>query len=160
MKPILINNLEIAKSQEKLSGEIDTHHCERLAEVLDVANQDKLKIDYALSGSASKFHIPSMELTIDAVLPVVCQRCLEVMQLNISLAFEYVVSKSEPEEFDGYDDIDWLEASREMNISELIEDELLIAMPLAPTHAHDCKPIKLESGEKHNPFAALKGLIK
>jgi uncharacterized protein len=44
-----------------------------------------------------------------------------------------------------------------MNLTELIEDELLIAMPIAPLHEADCIKATMQSGEKPNPFAILKG---
>ncbi len=160
MKPTVINNLEIAKKQESLTGKITAKGCDRLIEGIDRTKQDDLDINYQLSGHASTFHLPSLHLTVSASLPLVCQRCLEAMQLDVTLSFDYVISEEEPASFDGDDDVDWIEASREMNLNELIEDELLIAIPLAPTHDHACKPLKLESGEKHNPFAALKDLVK
>jgi len=160
MKPTLINNLEIAKKQETLAGEMTAKECNRLIEGINHAQEDDLHIQYQLTGHTSTFHLPSLHLTVDALLPLICQRCLDAMQVRISLTFDYVISEEEPEAFNGDDDVDWVEASREMNLNELIEDELLIAIPLAPTHDHACKPLKLESGEKHNPFAALKGLVK
>ncbi len=160
MKLTLINNLEIAKKQETLAGKITAKECERLIDGVNDAALDSLKIHYELSGTSSTFHLPSLHLSIDASLPLVCQRCLEAMQLDLSLAFDYVISEVEPEAFDGDEDVDWIEASREMNVVELIEDELLIAIPVAPMHESACKPLKLESGEKHNPFAVLKGLVK
>lgn len=160
MKPILINNLEVAKNQENISGEISFAHCERLNKALRIDDESPQKISYQLSGATTKLHLPSLHLTINASLPVLCQRCLEAMQLELSLGYDYVISDVEPAPFDGEEEIDWLEASREMNLNELIEDELLMALPLAPRHEHDCKLLKLESGEKHNPFSALKDLIK
>lgn len=157
MKPILINNLEIAKSQEKLTGEINAQGSDRLAEITDPQHQDKLKVNYVLIGDDAKYHAPSIHLKINATLPLICQRCLGAMQFDTALAFDYMVSAAEPEEDD---DVDWIEASTEMNLTELIEDELLIATPLAPRHEHGCQAWKLESGEKPNPFAALKDLIK
>ena len=47
-----------------------------------------------------------------------------------------------------------------MNVLQLIEDELLLAMPIAPTHAEACNKASMQSGEKPNPFAVLKGKIK
>lgn len=160
MKPILINNLEVAKSQEKLTGNIPMNGCERLTSIISQGEDGVPDIQYTLTGATTKFHLPSLHLTIDAVLPVVCQRCLEPMSLALAVAYDYVISASEPGGVDGGDDFDWVETSREMNLNELIEDELLIATPLAPTHEYECKPAKQESGEKHNPFAALKGLVK
>jgi len=135
-------------------------NCERLTEVLDLSNQDQLAIRYTLVGGGSEYHLPSMRLGIEARLPLICQRCLQAMTMEIEVAFDYIVSPTEPEEVDMDDEADWVESSREMNLSELVEDELLIAIPLAPTHDHDCQPVKLESGEKPNPFAVLKGVIK
>jgi uncharacterized protein len=160
MNPILINNLEVAKKQEKIAGELNVSDCNRLVDLLVPGDENAKIISYQLTGTLAKFHLPSLQLKIDATLPVVCQRCLNPMQLSLSVNYDYVLSKAEPEPFDGDDDIDWLEMSREMNLNELIEDELLMAIPLAPTHTQGCKPAKLESGEKHNPFAALKDLIK
>lgn len=160
MKSVLINNLEFAKKQENTSGEIDVYKHERLADILINGAQYPTKINYTLTGSATKLHFPSLHLTIEAVLPVLCQRCLEGMELNLSLAFDYVISETEPEAFDGDEEIDWLETSREMNLNELIVDELLIAMPLAPLHTQDCKPLTQAHVEKQNPFAVLKDLIK
>jgi uncharacterized protein len=51
-----------------------------------------------------------------------------------------------------------------MDLVALIEDEMLMALPIAPVHAEDCNDNLhngvAESGEKPNPFAVLKGLIK
>lgn len=160
MKPILINNLEVAKSQERLTGEMTAQDSERLAEAVDPLHQGKLKVQYSLTGDDAKTHSPSMRLTIKALLPLVCQRCLEAMQFDVALTFDYVVSAVEPEEADGDDDVDWVEASGTMDLTELIEDELLIAIPLSPRHEIDCQPLKMESGDKPNPFAVLKGLVK
>lgn len=160
MKPILINNLEVAKSQRKLSGEMAANDCERLADLINQEGSNTQKIQYTLIGSMTKFYLPSLHLAIESTLSVTCQRCLESMPLALTLAHDYVVNESEPVEIEAGDDFDWVETSREMDLSALVEDELLMAIPLAPTHSHACKPAKQESGEKHNPFAALKVLVK
>ena len=82
------------------------------------------------------------------------------MELDLSVDYTYVIAEAEPESFEGDEDVDWLEISREMNVDELVEDELLIAMPLGPLHEHACKPLVKEDVEKPNPFAVLKDLIK
>lgn len=160
MKPILINNLEFAKKQEEITHLIDVDSCERLLDLLETNSTLPKKISYNLKGSSSTFHLPSLGLKIEATLPVLCQRCLQPMQLNLSLAYDYVIAEAEPEAFEGDEEIDWLEASREMNINSLIEDELLMAMPIGPLHDHACKPPIQEQLEKPNPFAVLKDLLK
>ena len=160
MKPILINNLEIAQKNLEITGDLNVSSCERLAEILSTSDESLANIRYTIVGTAKKMHLPSLHLTIDAQLPVLCQRCLEEMQLDFALTFDYAISNTAPTEADESDEIDWLEASQEMNINELVEDELLIAMPIAPMHKTDCMKASTQSGEKPNPFAVLKGLVK
>jgi len=47
-----------------------------------------------------------------------------------------------------------------MDLLTLIEDEIIIATPIAPLHEGNCAHGTMQSGEKPNPFAVLKGLIK
>lgn len=160
MKPILINNIEFAKNQEEVTHAIDVDSCVRLLDLLETSSTLSKSIRYTLAGSASTFHLPSLDLKIEARLPVLCQRCLQPMQLDLSLAYEYVIAEVEPAAFEGDDDIDWVEASREMNVNILVEDELLMAIPLGPLHSHACKPLIHEEVQKPNPFAVLKDLMK
>ena len=164
MKPLtindlVINNLEFAQAQQTLAGEIDALKCERLAETL--APSDKgAPISFKLTSTARQLRNPSLHLHIEAKLPVICQRCLDEMLVNINLDFNYIICNALPTEIDENDDTDWLEAALEMNLQELIEDELLLAMPISPMHDHDCSQQSMQSGETPNPFAVLKSLNK
>lgn len=158
MKPIFINNLEFAQKQEKLKGKLKIKQCERLLEMLAPPPHTHEDVHFELQGYRDKLHLPSLHLSIVATLPVTCQRCLVDMPFKQSLTFNYIVGDAEPED-DGDDEIDWLEASREMDLVELIEDELIVAMPISPLHDTRCTEAVLESGEKPNPFAVLKGRI-
>ena len=160
MKPTLINNIEFAEKNLEMAGQIEASSCERLLELLNVFSENGADIRYKLIGAAKKQQLPNLHLSIDAKLPVLCQRCLAPMQLDFALAFDYVISAEAPAETEEGDEVDWLEASPNMNLNELIEDELLIAMPIAPKHENGCAPITTQSGEKPNPFAALKTLMQ
>ena len=159
MNDLIIHNLEFAEAQQTLAGEIDAANCERLAETLSASGK-AANINFKLTGAAKQLRNPSLHLHIEAKLPVTCQRCLDEMQVQLSLDFNYIICKELPIETDETDDTDWLEAAPDMNVQALIEDELLLAMPIAPMHAHDCSQQSMQSGEKPNPFAVLKGLIK
>ena len=157
MKPTLINNIEFAEKNLEIAGKIEASSCERLLELLNVSSENLADIRYKLIGTAKKQQLPNLNLSIQAKLPVLCQRCLAPMQLNFALTFDYVISAQAPLEAEENDEIDWLEAAPNMNVNELIEDELLIAMPIAPKHDNGCAPATTQSGEKPNPFAVLKG---
>jgi uncharacterized protein len=76
------------------------------------------------------------------------------------LKFDYLISEFSVEEDADTDEIDWLEVQKEMSLLELIEDELLLAMPIAPLHENHCAKASMQSGEKPNPFAILKDKYK
>ena len=167
MKLLTINNLEFTQKQLEVTDSFAPISLNRLAETL--ALQDKnvhlATIHFTLTGDYKRFRQPSLHLHIKSQLPVICQRCLDEMLINLDLNFDYLLSDStineiEANEVEGGDEIDWLEINSEMNVHELIEDELLLAMPIAPAHEGPCSSLSMQSGEKPNPFAVLKGKFK
>lgn len=156
-----INNLDFAKRQQVLEGDVDLPEMARLQSALvQGAASGSSSIRFRLAGRSQQYHLPSLHLDIEANLSMVCQRCLEPVTVPIALHFDYVVCAEESATLDDNDEVDWLEQSDAMDISALIEDELLIALPIAPVHASLCKQLNLESGEKPNPFSVLKALKK
>ncbi len=163
MNNLIIHNVEFAETQQTLVSEIDALNCERLAETLGAnpsLGSKGATIHFKLTGAAKQFRNPSLHLHIEAKLPVTCQRCLDEMLVHLDLDLDYIICKELPIETDENDDTDWLEAAPDMDVQELIEDEILLAMPIAPMHDNDCSQQSMQSGEKPNPFAVLKNLIK
>jgi uncharacterized protein len=162
MKPLIINNLEFAQKQQTLADSFAVSSLKRLAETLALhdKNTKPPTINFELTGISRRFSHPSLRLHIKTKLPVICQRCLDEMLVSLDLNFDYLISDVAVNEFDENDEIDWLEVDNEMNLLELIEDELLLAMPIAPVHEKNCSKLSMQSGEKPNPFAVLKGIIK
>ena len=162
METHYINNLDFAKRQQVLEGNVGLSEMVRLQAMLSEGAQaaGSSTIHFKLTGHSQHYHLPSLHLDIEANLPMVCQRCLEQMQVPLTLGFEYVVSAEESATLDDSDEVDWVEQSDAMDVRALIEDELLIALPIAPVHALQCKQLNLESGEKPNPFSVLKALKK
>jgi uncharacterized protein len=168
MNSLIIDNLAFAKKHERAEGDISALTLSRLSEMLNVNSNDvqsESTIHYLLKGSVDAAGRHYLHLEITASLFVDCQRCLNEMPINLSLTFNYLIGEQgvgevDINELDENDDFDLQPASSSMNVAELIEDELLMAMPIAPTHSENCVVEKMQSGEKPNPFAVLKGLIK
>jgi uncharacterized protein len=158
-KALIINNTEFAKKQLKLADTINVFALKRLVEMLAVSDESakKAQVYFELSGLSKQFRYPSMHLHIKTSLPAICQRCLSEMTINLEQTFDYVISEMMPEEDAENDEIDWLEEDKEMDLLELIEDELLLSIPIAPLHDSNCTKASMQSGEKPNPFAILKG---
>jgi len=107
---------------------------------------------------------------VSTTLSVACQRCLKPMHTEVTGSFKFALVNSEddfellPEELEPY-----LVEGDEQSIIELIEDELLLSLPMVTAHEKDCSDymskqnikvaaaIKAEK-EASNPFAALKAL--
>ncbi len=162
----LINNLEFAQKQQTIADSFAPESLNRLAETLALTGENAhlATINFTLTGDLKRFRQPSLHLHIKSQLPVICQRCLDEMLIHLELNFDYLLSNSMANELDDHlqdsDDSDWLEINAEMDVRELVEDELLLAMPIAPAHEESCSKLSMQSGEKPNPFAILKNLKK
>ncbi len=173
--PLFIDNLAFAKKNEHLEGSLSLAECPRLSELLqaaetnqaskDDASKTEAAVHYVLQGQTDSVGQHYLHLTLTTNLTTTCQRCLNAMPLNLALNYNYLIgdvnlNDMEASDIEDSDDIDLQEASQTMDIIALIEDEIIMAMPIAPIHDKDCGAIVTQSGEKPNPFAALKGLIK
>ena len=105
-----------------------------------------------------------LHLTAGTALPQECQRCLKAVDvtLQIERSFLFVHGEDAAAQLDTDSDDDVLALTRALDLRELIEDELLLALPLVPRH--DVCPEPLLPGaetpidEKPNPFAVLAAL--
>ena len=101
-KSLIINNLEFANDQLKLGDRLTASKLPRLTEVL--ANNDKSSVEFELMGTGKQFRQPSLHLTIKANLVVTCQRCLEEMNIDLNLNFDYLISNTEISETEDDDE--------------------------------------------------------
>ena len=98
-----------------------------------------------------------------------CQRCLEpvALDLEIARALRFVGDEATAEALDAASEDDVLALPRRLDLHVLIEDELLLALPVVPMHGicpHDL-PISagtpvdaVELEPAKNPFAVLSSL--
>lgn len=96
---------------------------------------------------------------------MICQRCLELVVLPIQSECDYAVVKEGADAQSVPQGYDMLEVGEDpLDLLALVEDELLLALPIIPAHAHeDCQqPAGLEEPEssedevpRSNPFSVL-----
>ena len=107
-----------------------------------------------------------LHLSIDLNMPLICQRCLGPVDVALALkqSFRFVASEEAAEAEDEEAEEDVLVLSQDFNLHDLVEDEVLMALPLVPRHETCPVEIKLEAAdagfesalaEKRNPFAVL-----
>ncbi|MDR0224818.1 MAG: YceD family protein [Burkholderiaceae bacterium] len=110
-----------------------------------------------------------LHLHADAVVPMTCQRCLATapIPLEVNRSFRFVADEAAAEAEDDDSEEDLLALSREFDLLELIEDELLMELPVVPSHETCPEPVNMQSSDadfvqaseqKVNPFAVLRGL--
>ena len=112
-----------------------------------------------------------LALTAEVALPQTCQRCLGPVDVPVAFEreFRFVASEEVAAVEDEASEEDVLVLSRDFNLLELVEDELLMALPAVPKHEVCPSTVKLqvadsdfveEAQEKPNPFAVLEQLKK
>lgn len=110
-----------------------------------------------------------LHLQASATVSLSCQRCLQPVQeqLVLSRSFLFVGDEDLAASLDADSEDDVLALTRHLDALELVEDELLLSLPLVPRHAVCPQPLPVataelpedESGdERPNPFAALAAL--
>lgn len=151
-------------------GVVPITQFERLADEIDSMGDDTLEVSFALS---KRQGLLWLDYHIQATLLVPCQRCLSPMAVNISNDYcmailqnehhiSYLKAVNETAEFVLLDEICPEEGRQMLPIADLLEDELLLAIPLSPRHA-DCELLTDSVGDvpdepKDNPFAVLEQL--
>ena len=128
--------------------------------IIDWSARGELRADEA-AGEQVWLH-----LTVQANLPMICQRCLGPVDIavHVNQSFRFVGSEEAAAAQDEEAEEDVLVLSRDFNLADLIEDEVLMAMPVIPSH--ETCPVVLPltavdsdfdaaATEKPNPFAVL-----
>lgn len=109
-----------------------------------------------------------MHLEASTTLPLECQRCLKPVDtaLRAQRSFLFVRGEDAAAALDAESDDDVLALSRALDLRELIEDELLLSLPLVPRHAVCEPPVPLGAAADDppadepapHPFAGLAAL--
>lgn len=108
-----------------------------------------------------------LNLRADVVVTLQCQRCLQsvVQPLAVDRRLRFVRSEAEAERLDEASDDDVLVLLPRLDLHELVEDELILALPLVPRHEDACpEPLPMpiddlpDEEPAPNPFAALAAL--
>jgi uncharacterized protein len=158
-----------AQAQGHLSGHESLLNYERLAHEAQGLHPD-LRVDWQAS---SELRTPPggsgqiwLHLQVAATVPLHCQRCLTPVDvpLQVDRWFRFVADEATALAQDDESEEDLLVISRSFDLHELIEDELLMELPMVPLHESCPQPLALASSsaefeqaqtDKPNPFAAL-----
>jgi uncharacterized protein len=136
---------------------VDARNLPRLAAALQGAGVQP--VSYELLGSQLEDQ-HFIDIAASASLNMQCQRCLGEVCCEVEVdARLLLVRKGDPmpDEDLEIDDFDPVYAGHDFDVLSAVEEELLLALPLAPTHDNCSVPAAKENGDDRSPFALLKG---
>lgn len=163
----LINLFEFARSEQAKEGELELIRMMRLE-----SPKREGALHWKATGFVSRQKKLHLDLEIAGIVDLVCQRCLEPVKLKLALQRRFLIARTEQEADAVPMDDDTMEVvvgSDSFDFEALVEDEVLLSLPLVPMH-QDCRQPLLNSdagedvgksaedvqnGSKISPFAAL-----
>jgi uncharacterized protein len=165
--PIQVDPVRLAENASDLHGKLLVKNMSRLCTSLLGTDGE---VDVAIKFGVDRQGVRNIEGHVKAELTLQCQRCLEPFTYEVVSDFTYGMVNAE-------DDAKALPASYDpvlikdgsLNIQDMIEEELIVNLPIVPMHnPQDCKiqlPLlvaadeeSLPAVEKENPFKIIESL--
>jgi uncharacterized protein len=159
-QPALIDGFEFAAAGAKQQGVWAVGDFPRLRDMLA---SDAGEIRYWIEGVRDLHDRPALRVKVRGVLQLRCQRCLEAMAFDLDTDETLVLAASQAEidaEPTDPSAPDRLLAAEEVRVRDLLEDELILALPYAPRHEGCEVGADTPGDEKISPFAGLRGMLR
>src|SRR5688500_14264924 len=160
--PAVIDALEFARSAQESSGSVAVSALQRLEDLLYDSVGD---LRYDIRGTLDQRNRPLLELRINGMLHLQCQRCLGLLEypVDVSSTLRVLPPGAEPEDdLEDPDAPDPIEANGELDVHALVEDEVLLSLPLAPRHPEGACEGRFEKQSRaiaaHSAFEKLAAL--
>ena len=158
--PKKINFYNFAKKEAMLNGDYVISDLSRLSEIANNGN-DNVEVDLAFHLENGK--TPCVEGIIKLKLVLDCQRCLDNLEVDLRVTFGIAFIRNESQAYSLDDKFEiYLIGEEELDTKNLITDEILLTIPMAPSHDFDCG-LKTDIGDiveevRGHPFDALKNI--
>lgn len=129
----------------------------------DLLHDDAGTIEYEVRGGISAHGRSQLALSAWGTLQLTCRRCLGALpfaarvESTLLLASTQAEVDAEPVTAEGPDSI---VATKEMSLRDLVEDELLLALPYAPRHEVCAARTEHAPQARQTPFAGLRGKLR
>lgn len=158
-----------AKGAGSLSGDWPVSELERLSDSVaaDWCPEPRPAVHWQVRGvqqGATAGHGQAwLNLQADVVIGLQCQRCLLPVEVPLQArrSFLFVHGEASAAELDADSEHDVLALTRDLDLKQLVEDELLLSLPLVPRHATCPTPLEVRQEDREladeapHPFAGL-----
>lgn len=167
--PSYVDTRKVFQSEGKLTGSVSLDRLGRFREIL-ANNNAEINVELEFSLNRSKQRLITGQ--VRAKVEVACQRCLEPVQIEFSDTIGLALVRNESDIAKLDESLDpWLVEDHKLSLAELVEEQLLLGMPIVSTHEDSNCLVRLEYEKQHleqlgeeelaqgkNPFAVLKTL--
>jgi uncharacterized protein len=156
----VIDGFEFASAGASLRGALPIRDFPRLHDMLA---RHEGEVAFEVEGVRDELGRPGLRLKVRTRLELRCERCLEALPFEVQ-ADEVLVLAATQAEIDAEPaDVhspDRVVAGKEMPVRDLIEDELILALPYAPRHEGCRAGASQDRAGKALPFAGLRELMR
>jgi uncharacterized protein len=135
----------------------------KLARLVEFLHSDNATIAIEFEFVKSEYHAPIVRGKLDTSLSIECQRCLQAMEKQLLIEFNLLIDADDEMVAESSMDTIYSEDGY-IDIFEVAEDELILALPLVNTHddlaCNEYWPVEQQQSQqlKENPFSVLKKL--
>ena len=158
----VIDSLEFARTGQTLGGRLQIAQLPRLQDSLFDADGE---VQYEVRGGHDARQRPVLKIEISGALHLRCQRCLGKLSQPLRLSNTLTLAIGNEAAGPGLDEEDgeWIEASASLDVTDLVEDEILLSLPFSPRHGEgscgqgaDGNETKRAAGAAFSKLATLK----
>ena len=172
--PEFIEPYRLAETQRILTGDLPIARMKRLLPLLQSdAGEARVNLVFGVDETGQA----NATGEVQTIVTLQCQRCMEPMQVSINskVSLAFVSSEKQAQELPSY--YEPLIVEEETSLSELVEDEIILALPAVPLHESEQCLMRDEytrgaqrdtsdvtetsnAGVRQNPFSILETLRK
>jgi uncharacterized protein len=158
---VAVDSVVFARDAGELRGTLAIVGLPRLHDTLFDQSGE---ITYCLTGAVNKDGIATLRLDIAAELLMTCQRCLGPVKFSLKSTRNFeLISETQAlgDPAEERDDVERIHADAELDVDVLVEDEVILCLPMVAAHLPgECSsPLASRSeSEKKLPFSSLAAL--
>ena len=155
----VIDSLEFARAARQLRGSVPVTMLTRLHDCLHGSDGE---VQYVVTGGRDPQRRLVLKVDISGKFRLQCQRCLKALDYPLELSSTLLLVRPGEDVSEHAEDPeapDCIEASEELDVTALVEDEILLSLPFAPRHPENTCRNEADAGERiagaRSPFSKL-----
>jgi uncharacterized protein len=126
----VIDGLQFARAALEQRGLLGVEQLPRLAQMQCSTGS----LEYHLRGGRASNDKPCLRISVRGSMDLVCQRCLGPLPVPIAVDVELQLAESLSEISEADDNVERVLSSRHMDVGQLVEDEVILVLPMVPRH--------------------------